>query len=357
MLKATPALLLLALHASAAPSIEADARRGAEFFEQNKCTSCHAPGTGRDLARRLDRNYTPAALASRIWNHAPVMFTEMRKQGITPPSVSGQQSADLFAFFYSRRYFERPGDAGRGKVVFEEKGCSGCHSLTGQSTGPAVSNWGSLNEPINLIAAMWNHAPKMKEAIAAQGGKWPELTNQNMADLLVYLQNQPGPRKAAVEFLLPPTDEGKELFEQRCAGCHKGAAALENKLKDETLTDVAVAIWNHAPLMRQSAPDIPRDEMRKIVAYAWASQFLQPHGNPEHGKRVFEGKKCSSCHAEAGGAAPKLTDLPKPFTAISMVSVVFQHGPKMQDRMQQKGTQWPALSPGEISDLTAYLGK
>ena len=204
---------------------------------------------------------------------------------------------------------------------------------------------------------MWNHAPKMREAITKSGGKWPELTNQNMADVLVYLQNQPGPRKAAVEFLLPASDEGKSLFDERCAGCHNGAAALENKLKDETLTDVAVAMWNHAPMMRQSAPDVPAEDMRKIIAYAWASQFLQPHGNPEHGKRVFEGKKCANCHNEAGSGAPKLADLPKPFTAISMVSVVFQHGPKMQDLMQQKGTQWPSLTPGEISDLTAYLGK
>ncbi len=357
MLKALPALLLLALQASASPAIEADARRGAEFFEQNKCISCHAPGTSRDLARRLDRNYTPAALASRIWNHAPVMFGEMRKDGITPPPVSSQQAADLFAFFYSRRYFERPGDAGRGKAVFEVKGCAGCHALTAPGTGPAVSTWGSLNDPAGLVAAMWNHAPKMREAITKGGGKWPELTDQNMADLLVYLQNQPGSRKASVEFLLPPSAEGKDLFEQRCAGCHKGAAALQNKLKDETLTDVAVAMWNHAPMMRQTAPDIPESEMRKIVSYAWASQFLEPHGNPEHGKRVFEGKKCASCHNETGGGAPKLAELPKPFTTISMVSVVFQHGPKMQERMQQKGTQWPALSPAEISDLTAYLGK
>jgi cytochrome c2 len=357
MFKAMPALLLLFLRASASPSIEADARRGAEFFEQNKCTSCHAPGSARDLARRLDRNYTPSALASRIWNHAPVMFAEMRKQGITPPAISTQQSADLFAFFYSRRYFERPGDAGRGKAVFEEKGCSGCHSLTGQGTGPAVSTWGSLNDPVGLVAAMWNHAPKMRAEIEAKGGKWPEMTNQNMADLLVYLQNQPASRKAAVEFLLPATEEGKSLFDERCAGCHKGAAALENKLKDETLTDVSVAMWNHAPMMRQSAPDIPAGDMRKIIGYAWESQFVEPHGNAEHGKRVFESKKCASCHNETAGSAPKLTDLPKPFTSISMVSVVFQHGPKMQDRMQQKGTQWPALSPGEISDLTAYLGK
>jgi cytochrome c2 len=356
MLIATPALLLFAASLPASPGIEADARRGAEFFEQNKCTSCHAPGTARDLARRLDRNYTPAALASRIWNHAPAMFAEMRKQGIAPPAVSSQQSADLFAFFYSRRYFERPGDAARGKTAFDGKGCSGCHSITGPGTGPAVSSWGSLADPVSFVAAMWNHAPKMKEAIASKGGKWPEITTQDMADMLVYLQNQPAPKKAAVEFLLPAIEDGKGLFDEKCGGCHKGASALENKLKDETLTDVAVAMWNHASLMRQPAPDIPPVDMRKIIGYAWASQFTKPHGSADHGKRIFESKKCASCHGDSGGG-PSLAGLPKPFTAMDMVSVTFGHGPKMQEKMKAKGTPWPVLTASEMSDLAAYLGK
>jgi mono/diheme cytochrome c family protein len=342
---------------AAAPSIEADARRGAEFFQQSKCTDCHAPGSPRDLARRLDRDYTPAALASRIWNHAPTMMGEMRRQGITPPSVSDQQAADLFAFFYSRRYFERPGDAARGKRVFAEKGCAGCHNLTGAGTGPAVDTWGSLTDPVALVGAMWNHAPKMKATIEGKGGKWPEMTAQEMSDLLVYLQNQPEARKASVEFLLPPVESGKPLFDEHCGGCHKGAAALENKLKDETLTDVAVAMWNHAPLMRQSAAAIPPEDMRKIVGYAWASQFLHPHGNAERGKRVFEGKKCSSCHGQAGSGAPNLANLPKPFSPMNLVSVVFDHGPRMQERMKATGVQWPSLTPNEVADLSAYLGK
>ena len=356
MPKTISALLVAAACVSAAPSIEADARRGAEFFSQNACNGCHAPGSARDLARRLDRNYTPAALASRIWNHAPTMFAAMKSGNITPPSVSDQQAADLFAFFYSRRYFERPGDAARGKRVFTEKGCAGCHNISSPGTGPAVTTWGSLTDPVSLVGAMWNHAPRMKAAIEGKGGKWPDLTPQDMADLLVYLQNQPEAKKASVEFLLPPTGSGKELFAERCGGCHKAAASLENKLKDETLTDVAVAMWNHAPMMKQSGPELSPDEMRKIVAYAWGSQFLQAHGNADRGKKVFEGKKCGSCHSEAGGA-PSLASLPKPFGPINLVSVVFDHGPKMEARLKSKGVEWPMLTPGEVSDLSAYLGK
>jgi mono/diheme cytochrome c family protein len=359
MLKFVSALLLgaFALASAAPPAIEADARRGAEFFEQNKCTTCHGPGTPRDLTRRLDRDYTPAALAARLWNHAPTMWAEMRKDGIKPPAMSDQQAADLFAFFYSRRYFERPGDAGRGKRVFTEKGCAGCHSMTAEGTGPAVSTWGSLTDPVALIGAMWNHAPKMQAAIAKKGGKWPEMTNQDMSDLLLYLQTQPANRARAAEFLLPPIDSGKELFAERCGGCHKGTAGLENKLKDETLTGVAVAMWNHAPMMRQSAAPISPDDMRRIIGFAWASQFLQPHGKPDHGKHVFESHKCASCHGDASTGSPSLAGLAKPFTTMNMVSVLWSHGPKMLDRMAGKGIQWPALTPAEMSDLAAYLNR
>jgi mono/diheme cytochrome c family protein len=348
-------IALAAAGALGAKNIEADARRGAEFFAQNRCTDCHAPGGPRDLSRRLDRDYTPATLASRIWNHVPTMFAEMKKQGIAPPKMSEQQAADLFAFFYSRRYFERPGDAARGKRAFAEKGCAGCHGMSGSSTGPALSTWGTLADPVALVGAMWNHAPRMKAAIESKGGKWPELSPQDLADMLVYVQNRPGASRQSADFQLPTGDRGQALFTERCAGCHTGANSLANKLEDETLTDVAAAMWNHAPMMRQSAPEIPAEDMRQILGYAWATQFLHAHGNADRGKRIFDGRKCGSCHGTGGTGAPSLAGIDDTFGPIAMVSVAFSHGPKMQEVTDLKKMQWPALTPGEVVDLSAYL--
>ncbi len=346
-------LALAAAAALGAKNIEADARRGEQFFAQNRCTDCHAPGGPRDLSRRLDRDYTPAALASRIWNHAPTMFGEMNKHGITPPKVSEQQAADLFAFFYSRRYFERPGDAARGKRAFAEKGCAGCHNMTGAGTGPAVSTWGTLADPVALVDAMWNHAPRMKAAIESKGGKWPELTSQDLADILVYVQNRPGTRENA-DFQLPGGDKGQALFTERCGGCHTGANSLDKKLQDETLTGVATAMWNHAPMMKQSV-EIPVDEMRQILGYAWASQFLQAHGNADRGKKIFDGHRCAGCHGSGGWGAPSLAGIDDTFGPVAMVSVAFSHGPKMQEALAQKKAQWPTLTPADVADLSAYL--
>ena len=350
------ALLAGMCAAAAAPSIEADARRGAAFFEQNKCTSCHVPGTPHDLARRLDRDFTPASLSARMWNHAPTMWAAMRQTGVQPPAMSDAQAADLFAFFYSRRYFERPGDAARGKRVLADKGCSGCHAVSSAGIGPAISAWGSISDPVALVGAMWNHAPKMIAEISKQGGRWPELSSQDMADVLVYVQNLPGKSEVKSDFVLPSAEAGKPLFEERCGGCHKGSEGLENKLENMTLTDVAAAMWNHAPRMKQGPPEISADEMRQILSYAWATQFLQPHGSADRGRKIFESKRCAACHETKSGA-PSLANLPKPFSVVNMVSVLWDHGPAMEQRMAAARIEWPRLTASEISDLAAYLGR
>ena len=60
----------------AASTIPGDARRGEQLFQSEQCIQCHSvKGKGGtlapDLARRVDRDYTPAVMASLMWNHAP----------------------------------------------------------------------------------------------------------------------------------------------------------------------------------------------------------------------------------------------------------------------------------------------
>src|SRR5579871_2223335 len=69
---------------------DADARHGADFFRTQGCENCHAvKGAGAakapDLGRRLDRDYTPAGIAARMWSHAPVMWAGMAKENIPAP--------------------------------------------------------------------------------------------------------------------------------------------------------------------------------------------------------------------------------------------------------------------------------
>src|SRR5215469_5352517 len=119
--------------ATYAAVVAADSERGAALFESLACVRCHSVngkgGTiGPDLGRLVDRNFTPATLAATMWNHAPTMWAAMRASDIRAGDLDNQAAADLFAYFYSTRFFEPPGDAARGKLVLE-KDCVRCHGL------------------------------------------------------------------------------------------------------------------------------------------------------------------------------------------------------------------------------------
>ena len=77
------------------------------------------------------------------------MWASMRARQITAGELDLQSAQDLMAFFYAARFFEGPGDAGRGKRAFQSRGCAGCHGLTGAVNPKAkpVSQWQALANP------------------------------------------------------------------------------------------------------------------------------------------------------------------------------------------------------------------
>jgi cytochrome c2 len=351
-----PIVLLTSL-ATAIAGAAGDAQRGEALFESQKCVVCHSISgkggtTGPDLGRGFARGYSPAVMASLMWNHAPAMWASMKAQGIERPDLTADDAADLFAFFFSARYFERPGDAGRGKQVFATKRCNECHGVgTEAGKGKPVSSWQSLADPIVLVQQMWNHAGEMKKAMEGTKLGWVQLTTQDLIDLLVYLQNLPPARHVSRTLVIPSVDRGEMLFEARgCQSCHQGKLALDKRLANRTLTDIAVAMWNHAPRMMNAPLAIESGEMRQIIAYVWAQQFFESGGNAALGRRLFTAKHCATCHTDL-----KLKRGPGVHSAISMVGVLWQHGPQMFATMEQKKVGWPRLGPADMSDLIAYL--
>jgi mono/diheme cytochrome c family protein len=345
--------------AGAAASIPADASRGAQVLTDQKCNTCHSvngkgQGTAPDLGRRLDRDYTPAALMSRMWNHAPTMWSAMKQQSVPIPNVSEQDAADLFAYLYSSRFFEKPGDAARGKRAFSSRHCSECHSIRGEGSGPGkpVMQWTGLNDPIELLARMWNHAPQMEDEFAKRNVKWLPMTAQDLTDILVYVQNLPGNKQGTATMAITGGEAGRTAFEARCKSCHTGDKSLQGRLANKTLTDIAADMWNHAPKMTQKMEKMSDEEIRNIISYVWSESYFRPTGDTGRGKHVFEAKGCAGCHE--GGGAPAIKGQGG-FTAMTMVSALWKHGPQMQARMQQKGTAWPQLTPADAANLIAYL--
>ncbi|HEY6340299.1 MAG TPA: c-type cytochrome [Bryobacteraceae bacterium] len=357
-------LLLSAAGVCAVP-IAADSTRGAALFERLSCIQCHLINgkggtTAPDLGRRIDRDSTPASLAATMWNHAPVMWAAMREQNVRAGDLNEQAANDLFAYFYSVRFFEKPGDAGRGKNLFASKRCADCHGLTQAKIPEAkpVSEWESVGSPIYLISAMWNHASAMRLETRFRGVKWPEVTPQDLTDMLVYLRGLPEQRVAESPFFIDTGANGQALFQSKgCAACHTGRLDLAPLLKGMTLTDIGAAMWNHAPRMGSNPPQLSTEETRELVSYLWAEQFFEDSGNPKAGEHVFASKHCATCHNDPSSGAPKLTGSSRSFTAATMFSVLWRHGPRMLDEMKAKRIAWPRFDASEMSNLIAFLNR
>lgn len=360
-------LICLAIPAAAQTTgFSADSARGEALFDSLACVRCHAinarGGTGApDLGRLADRSFTPASLAATMWNHAPAMWSAITAAKIPMPDVDEQAAADLFAYFYSARFFEKPGDAARGKRLFAERGCTGCHGLTSEIRpgAPPVAKWEDLNHPFALIEAMWNHMRPMLTATKEKRVAWPVLSGQDLSDLLVYLRNLPQTRNLGAGFQVASGARGSELFVSKgCSKCHSSATSLAGQIRGHTLTEIAAEMWDHGP--RMAAAGAPpalfgAGEMRELLSYVWARQFFEDAGDPTRGQRVFVSKRCAGCHET--GAAPRLTGGQRAYNGPAMIAALWHHGPAMLERMKLQGIPWPQLGAADMSGLIAYLNR
>lgn len=344
--------------------------RGAELFQRKGCVHCHAfngeGGNGApDLAQRSERAYTPALLASVLWNHSPAMWSA-QNAGQIRPMLSSAETADLFAYFYSLLYFSIPGDASRGKLVFEQKNCARCHAKT--NIGPPISAWAEVKDPISWAERMWNHSGKMYTEMSRIDIPWPRFTTQNMVDLLVYLRNLPAARSHSATFRPGDPEKGRRTFERSCESCHSfGARTAEHKIDllkmraVRTLTGYVTAMWNHAPLMRKRAgnnfPTLNFDEMSDLVAYLFAQRYFYEEGNVSRGAHVFESKKCVVCHEQRRQEtrAPDLSMAAERYSPITMSTAIWRHGPAMLEMMKKEKLPWPQFTGPEMANLIAYL--
>lgn len=360
MLRLAGALAFFCLSMAAAPpAVEADAHRGAEVFRAQKCTTCHkVDGAGGssapDLDRRVNRDYSPAGLVSRMWNHAPKMWQSMRRENLEVPALSVQDAADLFAYFMAKRFFEHPGNAGRGKKVFESK-CADCHGATDRAALP-ITHWAAIADSAELAERMWNHTPEMQKALAERNREWPLLSGQEMTDLLLFLRSLPDTRGTEFTFALPSGSMGKQLLASKgCLQCHTGPKALEGRLGSKTLTDMTATLWNHAPDMRALIAPVSAGELREILAYVWQPAYYRPSGNAAAGSAAYAAK-CSSCHGNAG-VARDLTKSTAQLNVVAIVYALWSHGPAMLRMLQTENKLWPTLSEAEVANVMAFLNE
>jgi mono/diheme cytochrome c family protein len=174
--------------------------RGRALFTEKQCARCHAVGgkgarVGPDLGR-AGHHVSLTEFAARMWNHAPAMTAKMQELKVDVPQLTGQQMADIVAYLFTSRYFERAGNARRGETLVQSKGCLGCHAIAGKGgkVGADFARSALVGAPERLIAGMWNHGAMMEAQAAARGVTWPQLSGAELGDLAAYLRTLPGTR-------------------------------------------------------------------------------------------------------------------------------------------------------------------
>jgi mono/diheme cytochrome c family protein len=353
---------------------------GSHLFQEKGCAHCHAVnGVGGGLAPDLGSERLPESslnqLVTEMWNHAPRMWERMRQEKLTYPDLSYQDMAHLFAYLYTVRYVDEPGDLNRGRQLFESKGCIRCHSFhgVGGKVGPDLSSVGA-DTPIAWTQTMWNHAPAMEAAIGKLGLTWPKFQGSEMNDLLAYVREvSGGPRW---EFKLLPADPGRgwQLFQSKsCVVCHSvrgegghfGPELDPRREPPLTIVQFAGLMWNHSPEMwrEMQARKIPRPtftgrEMADLIAFLQSVRYFEPGGSPQIGEMLFARRGCSKCHGVSGEGSPSgpaLRGRGSTFTTVTFATELWRHGPKMYQRTQQLGLPWPNLVESDIGDLLVFL--
>jgi mono/diheme cytochrome c family protein len=173
---------------------------GAHLFQVKGCAQCHAiNGVGGKDGPDLGRIAEPRSfydLATAMWNHLPQMASRIWRSRADRPHLTPNEMSDLTAFLYTPRSFDEkrlrggPGDPQRGLQLVAEKGCLGCHSLTGPGGKAAGSldRLKGLDSPWTIIATMWNHSFLMELKASERKNAWPTLSSDEMADLVAFLR-------------------------------------------------------------------------------------------------------------------------------------------------------------------------
>jgi mono/diheme cytochrome c family protein len=171
-----------------------------------------------------------------------------------------------------------PGRAQEGRRLFVQKRCSSCHGekAEGGAIGPNLVDRFVGRTSIDFAAALWNKAPAMVAAQQAKGIPVPQISVEEMADLVAYLY--------ALRYFGEPgsAQRGSDVAARKgCLACHalrgekgKPASDLSRAKGLDSTPAVIAALWNHSIVTAPAAggkpaawPQIQPGEMADLAAF------------------------------------------------------------------------------------------
>ncbi len=272
-----------------------------------------------------------------MWGHAPLLWTK----GIHL-RVNEQDAADLFSYFYADAIAAQVGRVNRSRDVLESKRCSRCHSPPAGPPAPPPASFGGL------VQIAWNHSARA----SASRPRLPKLKEGDAWKLIGWLVLQTG-RGVRMDYHPLSAERGRRVFEEKgCTGCHRYPPA--NRFPARTPAQFVAALWNHASYGAQG-PVLSETEARQLLGYLWTIHYFDQRGDPAVGRKLFQRKRCGSCHGGLAHEGPRLAGDGRRRTTMWLITQLCEHAPAMYERVREAGISWPRLQPLETADLLQYL--
>lgn len=312
-------------------------------------------------------------------SHLPALVTAAVVAVLTVLGSAGVSAAQSGSVLLS---VELPHGPGAGAKVFAQKGCIRCHSVAaaGGRIGPDLGRVVFFGSVLDLAGAFWNHAPLMREKMAALKIQRPSVTTEEMADLVAFLTAF---RYYETEIREPGNPAlGRNVFVKKgCAGCHEGTPGqttpgpdLQRYRGRYAPIFLAQAMWNHSSAMAAAMqargvawPTFTGREMTDLVGYLQAGlatgspePTLFDPGSPRRGRVLFASKRCNACHAVAGEGGHVGPDLSAAGRARvrstpEIAGLMWNHSQPMHAEFARRGIPVVTFSGQEMADIIAYL--
>jgi mono/diheme cytochrome c family protein len=167
---------------------------------------------------------------------------------------------------------------------------------------------------------------------------------------------------------------GEQLVRDRgCVGCHKLNGAGGNKAsdlatrrsRDFTPAGLAGVLWSHPPsawapagAQSRGTTAITPAEGTDLYAFFASRRYFDPLGDARRGRRVFTGKRCSTCHGiteRIAKDAPAVIAWRSLRDPIGLARDLWNCKAAMDPAYEKKGVHYPRLTSGEMNDLLIYL--